>query len=64
MVEENTELSLDQVLGIDFNKDGTWSAKDIGQSPLYRKLNRKERRAAARRDKKLMKRFAKVNQDD
>ena len=40
---ENTEPSLDQVLGINFNKDGTWSAQDVGQTPLYRKMNRKEK---------------------
>ena len=64
MTEENKEPSLDQILGINFNQDGTWSANDVGQSPLYRKMNRRERRAAAKRDKKLLKRFAKVNNDD
>lgn len=58
---ENTEPTLDQVLGINFNKDGTWSAQDVGQAPLYRKMNRKERRLAAKRDRKLLKRFKKVN---
>lgn len=56
--------SLDQILGINFKADGSWTASDVGNSPLYRKMNRRERRAAAKRDKKLMKRFAKVNQDD
>lgn len=61
--ETKEELSLDQMLGINFNSDGTWSAKDIGKTPVYRKMNRKERRAAAKRDRKLMKRFTKVNND-
>lgn len=63
MTEENKELSLDQVLGINFNKDGTWSAKDIGKTPIYRKMNRKERRLAEKRDRKLLKRFNRVNDD-
>ena len=61
MTEENTEPSLDQILGIDFNKDGTWSAKDVGKTPIYRKMNRKERRLAAKRDRKLLKRLKQVN---
>ena len=61
MTEENKELSLDQILGMQFNKDGTWGAKDVGATPIYRKMNRKERRLAAKRDRKLMKRFKKVN---
>lgn len=61
---ENTEPSLDQILGINFNKDGTWSAQDVGQTPLYRKMNRKERRLAAKRDRKLIKRFRRVNAEN
>ena len=57
---ENTEPSLDQVLGINFNKDGAWSAQDVGQTPLYRKMNRKERRLAAKRDRKRQKVTQKV----
>ena len=38
--------SLDQILGINFKADGSWTASDVGNSPLYRKMNRRERRAA------------------
>ncbi len=62
--ELNTDTrSLDQILGMNFKADGSWTANDIGNSPLYRRMNRKERRAAAKRDKKLMKRFNRVNDD-
>lgn len=63
MTEENKELSLEEILGINFNTNGTWSAKDIGKTPLYRKTNRKERRLAEKRDRKLLKRFNKVNNE-
>ena len=63
MTEENKELSLEEILGINFNANGTWSAKDIGKTPLYRKMNRQERRLAEKRDRKLLKRFNKVNNE-
>lgn len=61
MTEENKELSLEEILGMKFNQDGTWGAKDVGTTPIYRKMNRKERRLAEKRDRKLLKRFRKVN---
>lgn len=60
--ELNTDTrSLDQILGLNFKADGTWTASDVGNSPLYRKMNRRERRLAEKRDRKLAKRFKKVN---
>jgi hypothetical protein len=60
--ESNTDTrSLDQILGLNFKADGTWTASDVGNSPLYRKMNRRERRLAEKRDRKLAKRFKKVN---
>ena len=54
---ENNEnsKSLSNLLGMKFEDDGSWSAKDIGQTNIYRKQNRKERRAARVKMKKLMK---------
>ena len=52
--KENSK-SLSDLLGMQFKDDGTWSAKDVGQTTLYRKQNRKERRAAKAQMKKLLK---------
>ena len=46
MTEENDEVevkekSLSDVLGMDFKEDGSWTANDIGNTPMYRKMNRK-----------------------
>lgn len=61
MTKENNkvevqEKSLSDVLGMNFKEDGTWEAKDIGNTPTYRKLNRKERRIQKATLKKLVKR--------
>ena len=36
--------SLSQILGMNFKDDGSWTANDVGDVPVMRKLNRKERR--------------------
>lgn len=43
-VEQKEEKSLQDLLGMQFKGDGSWIAKDTGNSPIMRKLNRKERR--------------------
>ena len=61
MTEENkqdenkteNEKSLSDVLGMSFDENGNWSAKDIGKSLVMRKLNRKERRKQKALDKKV-----------
>lgn len=40
--EKNKSLS--DLFGMEFKNDGSWTAKDVGTTPKYRKLNRKERR--------------------
>ena len=47
--------SLSDLLGMQFKDDGAWSAKDIGQTKVYRKQNRKERRAAKAQIRKIIK---------
>lgn len=50
--------SLYDLLGMKFSKEGSWIAKDTGNSPIMRKLNHKERRiqkAMERKEKKKMK---------
>lgn len=42
--EQKEEKSLQDLLGMQFKKDGSWIAKDTGNAPIMRKLNRKERR--------------------
>lgn len=42
--EQKEEKSLSDLLGMQFKEDGSWIAKDIGNSPIMRKLNRKKRR--------------------
>ena len=42
--EQKEEKSLSDLLGMQFKEDGSWIAKDTGNSPIMRKLNRKERR--------------------
>lgn len=54
-MEEKTEKSLNDLLGMNFNDDGSWTAKDLGNTPMYRKLNRKERRKQKAIEKRLMK---------
>lgn len=47
--EENktdTTKSLSDLLGMNFKEDGSWSAKDIGNTPINQKTNRKQRRIA------------------
>lgn len=61
MTEENDEVevkekSLSDVLGMDFKEDGSWTANDIGNTPIYRKMNRKERRIQKATLRKLAKR--------
>lgn len=43
--KEKKEQTLSKLLGMNFTEDGNWSANDIGQTPFYKKSNRKERRA-------------------
>ena len=35
---------MQDLLSMQFKEDGSWIAKDTGNSPIMRKLNRKERR--------------------
>ena len=42
--KQKEEKSLQDLLDIQFKEDGSWIAKDTGNSPIMRKLNRKERR--------------------
>ena len=49
------DKSLGDLLGINFNKDGSWTANEVGNIPVMRRLNRKERRkrdALERKSKK------------
>jgi len=54
--EKNTsqekEIPLSRLLGMKFEKDGTWSASDTGNSPIMRRLNRKERRIRDKKERK------------
>jgi len=60
MTEENkqdenkteNEKSLSDILGMSFDENGNWSAKDVGNVPVMRKLNRKERRKRNALDRK------------
>ena len=54
--EENKEKSLSDILGMSFKEDGSWEARDIGETPVYRKLNRKERRIQKATLRKMSKR--------
>ena len=56
--EKKEEKSLFDLLGMKFNENGSWIAKDTGNSPIMRKLNHKERRiqkAIERRKKRKAK---------
>jgi len=50
--EEKQIKSLSDLLGMSFDKNGNWSAKDTGKALVMRKLNRKERRKQKALDKK------------
>jgi len=60
MTEENKQeenktenaKSLSDMLGMSFDENGNWSAKDIGKALMMRKLNRKERRKQNALDRK------------
>jgi hypothetical protein len=52
---EKEEKSLNDLLGMDFKEDGSWTAKDLGNTPIYRKLNRKERRTQRAMQRKINK---------
>lgn len=43
---ETKDKSLSNILGMNFKEDGTWTAKDIGATPVNQKTNRKQRRIA------------------
>lgn len=51
--EQKEEKSFEDLLGIKFKDDGSWSAKDVGNSPMMRKLNRKERRKRNALERKI-----------
>lgn len=38
--------SLSDLLGMNFKDDGSWSAQDVGNTPINQKTNRKQRRIA------------------
>lgn len=45
MTEEvKEEKSFSELFGMDFKKDGSWTAKNYGNARTFRKKNRKERR--------------------
>jgi hypothetical protein len=44
--KDKKEQSLSKLLGMTFEDDGKWTAKDIGATPINRNPNRKERRIA------------------
>lgn len=50
--EEKQTKSLSDLLGMSFDKDGNWLAKDTGKALVMRKLNRKERRKQKALDRK------------
>ena len=50
--ETKNTMSLSDLLGMSFDDKGNWSAKDTGNSPIMRKLNRQERRKQAKMDRK------------
>ena len=50
--EIKTTKSLADMLGMSFDEKGNWSAKDVGNVPVMRKLNRKERRKQKALDRK------------
>ena len=54
--EENSSkengIPLSRLLGMKFENDGTWSASDTGNSPIMRRLNRKERRSRDKKERK------------
>ena len=51
-MSQEKEIPLSRLLVMKFEKDGTWSASDTGNSPIMRRLNRKERRIRDKKERK------------
>lgn len=51
----NTEKTFEELLGLNFKKDGSWTAKDYGKTKVFQKKNRQQRRLDKAIQKKLNK---------